>query len=640
MSQHTHRFIKLFHGLCKLVNACICIGLLCVCLLAYGIEGKHLQSFIEKIVPSTVGQLTLQRLSFIPSNGIIIRNLHLASPEGKTLVRCSKIILGIRLFSCDAFQDRITAIRLDDLFVAQIEHDPNEPEDTWDMEHEPFPDLSGVKLPQFDNVSLHLTNPDILEVRLKKITGLLSTRGGVLQFHNLKGNVDNAKQHVDASVDVDIHGAIVTAHIRGHILQTRLNGIYRALDFPIIETYSNNFKLESPAWADCTFTVGFDKFRNIFDLKVDISAPKGSYCGVPFDEATGTIHCNGIWTAVTTIGPIIARRNGAIVAKGNLHFDCPNDRFTFEAEGSGLSASEALRLIDMPFTEAIPSIQTEAPPTLSIRGNIPLLTEQSPAKVNLQGSIRTNAPFTFDRLRLQNISTEIEMKDGVFHLNNLKAAYPSGGSIKGNIALAIPEDAQYTDTTIQATLTDANLADLLTPFEMNTLTNCVANGEVKLSVRTDETFAESLNATFDLIINGGLVGRLPLFAGFTDFIAETIPGVSTLTDTSTIHLQGMATNGLFNIPHFTLSGDVFIIEGPVTYNLPKNNLEARVIAGVFKKDTIIGNLTRWATVPTTRLLWELRVFGPLNNPDWENVTIIEKIWDKVPFIGGDSDTTQ
>ena len=81
-----------------------------------------------------------------------------------------------------------------------------------------------------------------------------------------------------------------------------------------------------------------------------------------------------------------------------------------------------------------------------------------------------------------------------------------------------------------------------------------------------------------------------------------------------------------------------MIEGPVTYDLPKDYLEAMVIAGVFKKDTLIGSLTRWATVPVTKLLWQLHVTGPINNPKWQNRTIVDKIWEKVPFTGNSSNS--
>ena len=604
--------------------------------IAYGIDGDHIQGYLDEAIPQTIGRLTIHHLAFRPGRGLVMEGVAYRNAEGKLIAHCAKGIIGVRLFSRASWSDRITSIRLDNLFVAQIEHDPNEPEDTLDGDHPPFPDLSGVKLPHFEQIPLVLNDPDVLEVRLKRVTGILTTRKGVLHFRDLKGDVDGHSQHVDAFVDVDIHGGIVTARIHGVIFQTRVNGVYRALDFPIIEHYSNNFTLQKPAWADCSFTVGFDKYRNIFDLSVQVSAQQGSYCGIPFDEAIGTIRCKGIWDAVTTIEPIVVRRKGAVVATGKLRFDCPNDRFTFEADGSGLSPKEALQLIDMPFTDAIPSMTAEAPPAIRIRGSIPLLTEQTPSKVQLTGEVVSDTPYTFDKLRFQSIHADLKMKDGVFHLNNVDATYPLGGTMKGDVAIAIPDTAEYTDITLNTNLKQVSLSDLLQPFGFNSLTNCVATGEANLSVRTDETFKESLQAAFNLIIDGGLIGRIPLFAGFTDIMADSIPGISTITDTSIVKLNGTATNGIFNLPQFSLSGGLFMIEGPVVYDLPKDQLNATVIAGIFKKDTLIGNLTRWATVPMTKLLWQLHVVGPIANPKWHNRTIVDKIWEKVPFTGGSS----
>lgn len=629
-----HFLIKLLHAFLWCVTGTFLLLGVALCLLAYGVDGSHVQPFIDQAIPRSAGKLTVGHVSFLPGRGLVIKQLSFRNAEGKQLVRFTKGIAGLRLFTKAPLTDRITSLQIEHLYVAQIEHDPDKPPSRIDDIHDPFPDLSGVVLPKFDQIPMRLIHPDVLEVRLNEITGTLQTQGGTLLFRDLKGEVDGQHQKVDARIDVDLHGGTVSARIRGFIIQTRLNGIYRALNFPIIERYSNKFTLEQPAWADCTFIVGFDKYRNIFDLKVDISAKRGAYCNVPFDEARGTIHCHGIWDAVTTVDPISVRRNGKVVAEGKLRFDCPNDRFEFEAEGTGITPKEALQLIDMPFTEAIPPMSAAPHPHISIKGSIPLLTEQTPGKVQLTGRVSSEAPFTFDKLQLAAVDTRMKMSNGIFHLEQLSAQMPLGGTMKGNVAIAIPDTATYTDISAHVTLDAVALADLLQPFGMNTLTNCVATGTVALDCRTDETFLSSIQSTYDITIDGGLIGRVPLFAGFTDIIADSIPGISTLTDTSIAKLKGLARDGHFDIPHFTLSGGLFMIEGPVTYDLPEDRLDAHIIAGVFKKDTLIGNLTRWATLPVTKLLWEIHVTGPIGNPQWHNLTLVEKIWDKVPFTGG------
>lgn len=622
--------LKVAHALLWLLTAATLAAALALCALAYGVPGTWLQPRLDALVPTEVGRLTLCHAAFRPGAGLVLEGVALRTAEGnRVLASLRRGTFAFRLWGRGGVAERLRAVTLEHLFVAQI--DRSGPPVEGQAAHRPFPDLSDLPLPHLRDVRLRLTNPDVLEVRVREVTATLETTpdGHGLHFRDIRGTIAGENEHAEADVTLDTHDGTVTAAIRGFIIQTRLNGIYRALDFPIIERYSDKFTLRAPAWADCAFTVGLDKYRNIFDLRVDIvSRDGGSYCGVPFDEAQGTIRCRGVWDTVTEIAPIIIRRGGKVAATGSLRFDCPKDRFAFAAEGNGLHPSEALRLIDMPFTEVIPPMQCEAPPTLSIRGEIPLMSEQTPASVLLQGNFRAPEGGRFERVPLASAAADFAMTNGVFSLRDLRLGLPHGGILEGAAEIAVPPSAEYTDITTDFRADDASLADLLTPFGLHTLTNCVANGSVSFRCRTDDTFATSLQSAFDLTVNGGLIGRLPLFAGLTDLLADAVPGVSSVTDASTVRLKGIAQDGVFSVPDLSLTGDLFSVEGPASYDLPNDRVEALVIAGVFKRDSLMGTLTRWAAVPFTRLIWQIHVSGPLAEPKWHVLTFVEKLWDK------------
>lgn len=626
--------LKLLHALLWLLAVVALVAVLALCALAYGVPGSWFQARIDALVPAEVGQLTLRHVAFRPGAGLVLNGVTLRNAGGtRVLASLERGAFAFRLWGGGGVVERLRAVTLEGLFVAQVDRTPAPPEaePAPAEQRRPFPDLSGIALPHLRNVRLHLTDPDVLEVRVREILATLDTtpEGGGLRFRDIRGAITERDENAEADVTLDLRRGTVTAAIRGFITQTRLNGIYRALDFPIIERYSNKFKLRAPAWADCLFTVGLDKYRNIFDLRVNIvSRDGGTYCGVPFDEAQGTIRCRGVWDTVTEIGPIIIRRGGKVAATGTLRFDCPRDRFEFTAEGNGLHPDETLRLIDMPFTGAIPPMQCAEPPTLSVRGAIPLMSEQTPASVVLQGTLRAPEGGLFERVPLASASADFAMTNGVFSLRGLRLGLPHGGTLKGTIDIAVPPSAEYTDIDADFQAADASLADLLTPFGLNTLTNCVANGSATLRCRTDATFAKSLQSSFDLTVDGGLIGRLPLFAGLTDLIADAVPGISSVTDASTVRLRGIAQDGVFSVPDLTLSGDLFSVEGPVSYDLPKDAVEALVIAGVFKRDSLMGTLTRWTSVPFTRLVWQIHVTGPLAKPEWHVHTFVEKLWDK------------
>lgn len=628
--------LRLAHALLWLCAALAALLLLALCVAAYGIPGAWLQGRLDAALPASVGRLSLERLSYRPGGGLVLEGVALRAPDGHLLMSLRRGAAGIRLLTFAPLLERLDALDLDGLYVAQIRYAPDRVvEDALPPPEArpPFPDLSQIPLPELRDVPLRLTDADVLEIRAKRIEGRLTAGGGRLRFHDLRGDVaGDGRQTVEGDVLVDLRGPHAEAALRGFLDNRVLDGLWRALDFPLIGEYVANVTLNAPAWGDCAFTVGLNKYDNRFTLRADlVSTDGGAYLGVPFDEAQCTIRCRGIWDAVTEIGPIVARRDGRIAAIGALRFDCPADRFSFRAEGDGLTPRECLRLIDLPFTELLPELHTQTPPLIRLDGSLPLLSEQTPERVTLRGLVRAPGGGRLDRLPFDSVQASLAMTNGVFAIKDLDLRLPHGGSLAGEVSFEIPPAADRAFLSAAVHLADASLADLFAPYGMDALTNCVASGFVDLRGRTDDTFPQSLQAEYDLTVNGGLIRRLPLFAGLTDLLADHIPGVSSFTDSSSARLVGTADAGVFRIPRFSLDGDLLSIEGPAVYDLPNDRLTATVNAGNFKQDTLMGDLTRWATVPVNRFLWRVHVEGPIANPAWRITTILNTVLDKARF---------
>lgn len=626
---------RLIHGLLWVVIGLAAVLFLGLCAAAYGLRGSWVQGWLDERVPAEVGRLAFERLSYLPGRGLTVEALALRDRAGKVLVSCSRAEVGLRIFSWGPWTERLEEVTVWDLFVAQLEHDPERQPEHTPLPPElrrPLPDFAALPIPDLPELPLHLIRPDVLEIRLDDVTGALVMDAAThrVTFRNLHGRIDQDGQWAEAEVLLDFLDASAKATIRGFIYQQRLNGIYRALDFPIIQAYSDLFTLRQPAWGDCSFTVGFDKYRNLFNLRVDIAARAGDYCGVPFDEAEATIRCRGIWDAVTTIEPIIARRAGKIVAQGSLRFDCPADTFTFTAHGLGLQPRECFDLVHEPFTELIPEVTGTQPPEVVVTGSLPLLTEQTPGKIRLDGRFRFDHGGEAFGLAFKRLESEVTMANGRLTFQNLSAELGEAGTVTGRAAIDIPESAEYADLDLALLLGKVPLNDILLaagrPPEKPVYSQ--VDGALTLGCRLDETLRESLSARFNLALEGGLVTRLPLFAGLTNLLAEYIPGISSLTDTSHVKLSGTADAGIFTIPDFSLTGDLLAIEGDVLYNLPQDQLFAEVMAGNFKRGSVMGTLTRWVTLPINRFLWKIRVTGPLSDPQWRIVTFVGNLWEK------------
>lgn len=627
---------RLIHGLLWVVIGLAAVLFLGLCAAAYGLRGSWVQGWLDERVPAEVGHLTFERLSYLPGRGLTVEALTLRDRAGKVLVGCSRAEVGLRIFCWGPWTERLKEVTVWDLFVAQLEYDPERQPERTPLPPElrrPLPDFAALPIPDLPELPLHLIRPDVLEIRLDDMTGALVMDAAThrVTFRNLHGRIDQDGQWAEAEVLLDFLDASAKATIRGFIYQQRLNGIYRALDFPIIQAYSDLFTLRQPAWGDCSFTVGFDKYRNLFNLRVDIAARAGDYCGVPFDEAEATIRCRGIWDAVTTIEPIIARRAGKIVAQGSLRFDCPADTFTFTAHGLGLQPRECFDLVHEPFTELIPEVTGTQPPEVVVTGSLPLLTEQTPGKIRLDGRFRFDHGGEAFGLAFKRLESEVTMANGRLTFQNLSAEVGEAGTVTGRAALDIPESAEYADLDLALLLGKVPLNDiLLAAGRAPEKPVCSqVDGALTLACRLDETLRESLSARFNLTLDGGLVTRLPLFAGLTNLLAEYIPGISSLTDTSHVKLSGTADAGIFTIPDFSLTGDLLAIEGAVLYNLPQDQLFAEVMAGNFKRGSVMGTLTRWVTLPINHFLWKIRVTGPLSDPQWRIVTFVGNLWEKV-----------
>ncbi|MGN0885615.1 MAG: hypothetical protein ACI4RT_01330 [Candidatus Spyradenecus sp.] len=627
---------RLVHGGLWIVISLAALLFLGLCAAAYGLRGSWVQGWLDDCVPAEVGRLSFGRLSYLPSRGVTIEALALHDKAGKLLVGCSRAEVGLRIFCWGGWNKRLKRVTVWDLFVAQLEHDPNRQPERTPLSPElrrPLPDFAAFPIPDLPELPLRLIRPDVLEIRLDEVAGALVMDSAThrVTFRNLHGRIDQDGQWAEAEVLLDFLDASAKATIRGFIYQQRLNGIYRALNFPIIQAYSDLFTLRQPAWGDCSFTVGFDKYRNLFNLRVDIAARAGDYCGVPFDEAETTIRCRGIWDAVTTIEPIIARRDGKIVAQGSLRFDCPADTFTFSAHGTGLQPRECFDLVHEPFTELIPEVIGTQPPEVVITGSLPLLSKQTPGKIRLDGRFRFDQGCEAFGVPFKRLSSEVRMDKGRLSFQNLCAELGEVGKVTGHTSLIIPESAEYADLDLALLLEKVPLNDLLMAAGRVSEKPVYSqvDGALTLGCRLDETLRKSLSARFNLSIDGGLITRLPLFSGLTNLLADYIPGVSSLTDTSHVKLAGTADAGLFTIPDFSLTGDLLAIEGDIFYNLPQDQLFAEVMAGNFKRGSVMGTLTRWVTLPVNRFLWKIRVTGPISAPQWHIVTFVGNLWEKV-----------
>ncbi len=593
---------------------------------AYGIPGEWVLRHVK-----TIEGLSCERVAFSCLDGLVLKKVSLKDTHQQTvLVHASRVAVNFKLRpSLSEMFEHITSLRIDGLYIRQLEYDDSAQEATLDNP-EPFPDLSTIQLPVLKDVALELRHANVLDIRLHHTIATLNTTTNRALFRRIRAQCSEKNDEVvEGEVCVDLLAGNVDVQLHGTLFPDRIHGVYRALDFPTLEHFSSNFTLREPVWANCTISVGLNKYKDHFVFDIDLLSRKGgTYCGVPFDEMEGHIACRGVFTAVTTISPIKIKRKGQKDVIGMMAFDSVKDIFSFEVQSEALTPEECFKIIDMPFTAVIPKITPTRPPKLQLTGSLPFLREQFPEDIFLKGTIQSNAPLSIDTVQIKTLDTEMLMRDGELTFKNADVTFAQGGSLSGSVSLDIPHEAAYVNIHTLATLKSINLSDILPSTDVDdTIHHTVISGLVDLTCRTDDTIKASFAGEYDLDITGDLFFRLPVFAGLTSLVANNVPGISAFTDMTHITLDGNVQDGIFALPHFELASPLVIIEGPVTYNLPKDDVQAKVIAGFIKRDSLVGDLTRWLTVPMARLLLEIEVSGPIAKPQWAKASTLEKLWD-------------
>lgn len=629
--------LHLIHALCWCVLVCFVAVICGIFWLAYGIPGEWLQRYIDDAVPADVARVSVGRVAYRPGQGIILNDVVVASPEdGHAYVRFSRAKIHFSLLNFKPLSERLKRVEVDDLYVAQLvyDNDHSDPRQRF-KPRPPRMDFSAfdLDLAPFEIVA---NRPDVLDIKGERVTARCFARDKHIYVTDIVGNVAHDSK-VTGAVTINFPGRYVDILLLGTAYHSTIHGIYRALDFPLIEDYSSNFTLSAPAYGDAKIRVGLDKYDNLFtlDLGLVVSHP-GDYCGVTFDEASGHIAINGVWDTITTINDIIARREGEIVAQGSLRFDCPANRFSFTASSTGLQPRECLDLVDMPFTDVLPPIECDLLPALELSGELPLLTPQRPKDVILRdGYFKSNGPCTlYDDYRIAHAELSFSMLSGTFLISEM---YVDIGAeredhVEATVEVIIPNEGEYVDIYADLSTTGVTLKNVRPKIAELLGDDAACIGVAELYCRTDETFLPTLWANFDMKVEGEKLARFNFFSIVTDFLANNIPGITALTDADEFYAKGSIRNGKIDIERARLEGSLFSIEGPVHYNLLTKAINASLVVGIFNEDSYLGMATRTLFLPLARAMWQVHIGGTSDNPTWRLQTIVGTMKNLV--IGG------
>jgi hypothetical protein len=371
-----------------------------------------------------------------------------------------------------------------------------------------------------------------------------------------------------------------------------------------------------------------------FALFLALDVGPCAYREVPMKFAKGTLNVYGtnIFTTVV-VGPIQAESATGPLS-GTLVYREESESLEVDAR-SCMDVHQMAKIIDLLQHGELAPIQCDTPPTVTIHGVAALDRKKSTVTHDLAGHIEFPAGSVFN-MQVKDVTSDLAVKGDSALLEHVSGTSASGGKISGNIGFFFPGGAATSTLfSTRATFANVDLSDLAQTFNFTTNARAgLISGNLSLVGRTGNRTIATLAGEGQLRVSKGLLNRTPLFAGFTDYLARTIPGVSTLVNQSSGSMDFTVEDGLLRTDNLLIEGDLFSMKGRGTCDLPTEALDFVVRANIFKERTFAGRITHLVTLPFSRLLLEFKVFGTLDKTDWSYVNIIEKISGGIADLSG------
>jgi hypothetical protein len=353
---------------------------------------------------------------------------------------------------------------------------------------------------------------------------------------------------------------------------------------------------------------------------------------VPLKTAQGNVdvrvfvrdHCQN---AHITVGPINASLADGSSMTGSVFYENTNDvgYVTFRNVTSGTSLSNALAVADVLTDGTLDCLQPETPPSITLNGI--LAVDPAHAATNhLDGTLEFKKGRFFG-IPLSKAKTDFKLRSDTVSFADARATTAHGGTIAGTGRISFPGfDSERATFNVSINGKAIPLEDIADAFgKASDDSHGKLTGHLEFDAPLTTALVSRVNGKASVKVADGRLARIKLFAGLTDYLAKTVPGISSLVDQSTAEMDCTISNGVLRTSKLLVYGDVFKITGEGTYSMPDDNLDFTARVRLFKNDSIVGKIANPITWTFSKLLLEFKVYGPIDNPKWKYISVLDRL---------------
>ena len=489
-----------------------------------------------------------------------------------------------------------------------------------------------LSLPDVCEFDVLLDEPEILGLRPDKVRARFFIKKNAVFADDIRvlwAARDNILA-VNGFFRLDVAAQTIHAEASGEAFPSQIRPLIVSLDVPVALPYMDAFtEIETPVDAHGWFDVNL--INNDFRMKLRLKPEMGCYNGVAMSHAEGTLdlysYIRGTNSNVkfSVDLPLALDREGRSLS-GIIKVDYSNDvtRLFYDAK-SALHFNDALAVADFIDPASLDIFKFDTPPQITVKGTSG--TSAADKDANDLSIDATAGKMSFLDFKLENVKAGFTLKGDTLDFPAITAFGKTGGRLAGSAKVFMPgfdEDKMSFDASLtyeKGSLEE--LADFL-HFDLGER-HGIVSGDFSFFGPIVTNAIERLNGVGKIEVSDGHLAQMKLFAGLTELLANKVPGVGFLVNQSRASADFTITNGVFASDNIYIEGGFISLKAWGTYDIPKDNLDFTVRVQFLKNDSIGGMILHPITWPFTKLLLEFKANGKIDSPNWEYISIIDRV---------------
>lgn len=492
---------------------------------------------------------------------------------------------------------------------------------------EPSPPFNPT-LPDMAPFRLTLEEPKILGIHASKLEAWIDVNPHVLSIKDVQ--IDWPEEGCPVGVagwcSINLGTRVMDLHLQGEAVPSYIVPLLGpdALRAQVVVREINKFQSVKPpikAIAD----IGLNVDSCDYSINLDLDAGPCEYNGTSMLGAKGKVcatETNSV--SVVTIGPVDAKGTAGTL-NGTLYYQEAFNSIDFQGNAV-MDLPQLFDIIGVLNKGQLDCVKCTQAPHIKAFGIVS--DKVALAETNsINGKVELPAGSILN-LKIKDAIGDFTMNAYTARFDNVTGEAAHGGKIKGNVVFLFPNfDESKTTFETHLKLEKIDLMDLAEAVNVTNSQVGEVSATMTLRSLTSKDALSHLEGDGKARIEKGLLNRMPIFAGFTDYLAKNVPGIGAVVDQSSGSMTFKIKDGVLSTDDLLIEGNIFSISGKGTYDIVQNKMKFVMRASIFRKKTLLGKITNFVTLPFTKLLLEFRVFGPLEKPDWSYVNIVEKITD-------------